>query len=309
METFGFRTMDMAYTTLSAAEKKKFARLFVTRNHIQNLQHLLPEFQCQIHDGLLTGKTGGTMCEMCSRSGKTTCDLDLDERPFLSIGGLPCQPFSRMRFSGTGKGNEGASKDHSKYKVVFEMFSSYIARRRPYGVVVEEVEEFARAERGAGPSDPTPLERLLGVLSVNGYFSQALFLDSAVWIAQSRPRLYVVACSPEIGGAAAVGWIGSQVSQLFQHRTINPPAQIWDVLLKDADHTDRRIRVAEEASRGREGSLRVAPAQNNIQTTSKPTSKPTSISHLPTFCKRHRFDIQITSPSDLQALNIVLTSF
>ena len=305
MESFGFRTMDMAYTTVSAAEKKKCARLFVMRIQIQNLQHLLPEFKYQIYDGLQSDETGGTKCEMCSRSGKITCDLDLDERPFLSIGGLPCQPFSRMRFQGAAKGNAGATKDHSKYKVVFEMFGSYIARRRPYGVVVEEVWEFTRAVRGAGPADPTPLERLLKVLSDSGYFAQALFLDAAVWIAQSRPRVYVVACSPEIGGAAAVGWIGRQVSQLFEHRAINPPAQIWDVLPKDADHTDRRIRVAEQASRGREGSLRVAPAQKHFVFTAEPTSKP----HCFHMSRNFANDIDLTSTLHLRLICKPSTSF
>ena len=83
MEAFGFRTMDMAVTTLSAADKKHFARTFMMRNHNQHLQHMLPDFKYQIHDGMQ-----GPYCEMCSRAGKSTCDMDLDDRPFLSVGGL-----------------------------------------------------------------------------------------------------------------------------------------------------------------------------------------------------------------------------
>ena len=87
----------------------------------------------------------------------------------------------------------GLAKNHSKFNVVFEMFGGYISRRRPYGVLVGEVAEFTRRERGAGPNDLTPLKRLLELLSKNGYFAQACLLDVAVWIEQSRPRVCVIA--------------------------------------------------------------------------------------------------------------------
>ena len=67
----------------------------------------------------------------------------------------------------------------------------------------------------------------------------------------------MIACLPEIGGAKAVDWIGRQVQQLFEHRAINPPAQIWQVLGEDSDHTARRVAVAQATGRERVTHLRV----------------------------------------------------
>lgn len=241
MENFGARAMDLQWTTISASDKKKYARLFTMKNH-KCVQHLFHDVSAQTYV-----EAANKRCDICEGRRKA-CDFEF-RRPHLSVGGLPCQPFSRLRNTkGTGTDEQGAST-HSKYTTIFELFRNYVANRQPHGLVLEEVVDFGRPERGAPKGGETPLERLAAMLADMGYYSQALMLDTAAWIEVSRPRLYIIAIDSECGGAEAVQWVVEQIQGAMRYRSVNKPSPIWSVLPVDNNHMVRRIALKQSQVR------------------------------------------------------------
>jgi len=241
MENFGARAMKLqGWRTISAADIKQHARLFCVRNFTGTVEHMFTDFRAQIYDD------GERVCDVCTAEAKQ-CTFRF-QRPHLAVGGLPCQPFTRMRYQrGVGSDERGAEQ-HSKYATVFGLFAEYLTERTPRTVIIEEVVDFDRRERGAPAELGTPLERLMGMLASHGYFSQALHLDSKTWIDVARPRLFIIAIDQACGGAEAVRWVSEQVQSAVRYREVNPPLLVWSVLPTDTNHTRRREAVGEQAT-------------------------------------------------------------
>eukprot|EP00974_Lingulodinium_polyedra_P088418 8573291-Lingulodinium_polyedra.AAC.1 len=92
MELFAERAMQLGWSTLCAADLKPYARAFCLKNHT-NIQHMLCSFQEQALD------KPPKSCDVCRKKGKPVCTFSSSAmpRPHLAMGGLPCQPFSKLR--------------------------------------------------------------------------------------------------------------------------------------------------------------------------------------------------------------------
>ncbi len=78
------------------------------------------------------------------------------------------------------------------------------------------------------------MTEFIAMLQRLGYAVARAFLDAKIWIHMSRPRYYIAAFSPAVGGqAAALAW-AERVREVIQFRTVNGPSHIiGDVLSID----------------------------------------------------------------------------
>eukprot|EP00974_Lingulodinium_polyedra_P123519 11187052-Lingulodinium_polyedra.AAC.1 len=90
---------------------------------------------------------------------------------------------------------------HSTRDAVFCWFGDFVESRQPRGVIIEEVAELAKFDREVQGSS-SPLERCLSILAGHCWFSQPVLLDAKDWVQMPCPRVWVSACSPDIGGEA-----------------------------------------------------------------------------------------------------------
>ena len=163
--------MGMQIDTVATADKKDEALRFMQRN-FPEIKHM---FAAAAH------LIDGGMCKKCSN----TCTLDESESPDLCTAGLPCQPFSSMRWK-TGPGqNEKGVKAHTLWKVFME-FIAYLTERRPKGFVVEEVMKLLDRDRTSGKRY---LDMLMEKASDLGYGCSAIKLSASCWLASPRDRL------------------------------------------------------------------------------------------------------------------------
>ena len=162
----------MPFKTYAVAECKKEAVAFIQRHFMPHVEHLLSD-ACMLSDG-------ASECHQCP--GR--CTFDTNVRPHLTTAGLPCQPFSKMRWkNGPGK-NEKAAVEHKAW-AVFKEFWHYLALRKPYGFILEEVEKILDEDKRLGS---TVLDLILTETAKLGYGCSAVSLHAVAWFEVPRSR-------------------------------------------------------------------------------------------------------------------------
>jgi site-specific DNA-cytosine methylase len=123
-------------------------------------------------------------CLVCGN--EKPCDYAKEDPVCLATAGLPCQPFTGMRNSPT----KCAPGKHRLFSVVSE-FLVYLEERKPLGFVVEEVAGIRRRDPTTGKSF---LEGIMQQCAELGYSTEAIDMNSDIWIQMSRPRPAVCTC-------------------------------------------------------------------------------------------------------------------
>lgn len=121
--------------------------------------------------------------------------------PFLATASFPCVDLS---LAGHWRGFEG---QHSSTFFAFTQILKELAERKPKLVLLENVAGFLSVHNGA---DFAAAAQSLAEL---GYWLDAIVLDAAHFVPQSRPRVFVIGMTDDIrprASAASLGWV-SQV--------------------------------------------------------------------------------------------------
>lgn len=189
----------MEVELLGAADTKSAARTLIQAEH-KNIPHIW-------HDNTALIEGSGHCC-----IHKSTCAVS-KERPDICCGGLPCQPFSRLRAGSRSKGSgrgaagqgsrSGAPCDHPDYVVAMKQFGEYLSARRPSSFMIEEVMEFNQDDPISGQSF---LWSFASDATSKGFAVRALSMDHATWCELPRGRIWVIGIHQMIGGATAADW-------------------------------------------------------------------------------------------------------
>ena len=163
---------SVQFRTLSASDRKVSARrLLATRGTVE---HVFADMADQI--------AGVGHCFIHSRQCK------LLEAPDFAVGGLPCQPFSKMRSRNGSSSKQGDPKAHPGFEAVTVTFKSYLEARRPKGFLVEESVGMMAADRSTGESY---LQDFVNSCAELGYSVRAVRLNHRAWCEMPRDRLPV----------------------------------------------------------------------------------------------------------------------
>ena len=166
-EQIAFEGLTIPFQTVSASDKKALARRFIASR--AGAQHLFKSMADQV-----AGEG------FCCIHGKV---CRLVERPDLSVGGLPCQPFTKYRRRDGSSSKQAGTRDHPGFAVI-SGFHAYLESRKPRGFLVEETASMADANREGG----SYLEEFVAEVAQLGYAVRAMKLGHRVWCEQPRER-------------------------------------------------------------------------------------------------------------------------
>ena len=177
--------LGMYTRTASACDKKHLARTFLKLN--SKAEHIFADMGSQ--------SAGEGFCTVHQTMCKLAQGVD------IAVGGLPCQPFSRMR-TRHGPGNkEGAPTSHPSFDTVNVEFFEYLRGRTPLCFLVEEIT--AMRDQNADSGEPY-LDSFMEQCASLGYAMRAIMLDHGNWCEMSRSRQHIRSehCSVAIEGRA-----------------------------------------------------------------------------------------------------------
>lgn len=214
------KAMGMDMEVIGAADSKATARAFIKAEHpnVPHIWHSNDAYldghgQCSLHEGT---------CHTSSAS------------PDIACGGLPCQPFSRLRVGsrssdssggkGAAVGRTGGPTTHPDYGTVFQ-FEQYLIARKPSSFLVEEVMEFNNMNPATGK---TFLFEFAAFATAQGYAVRAFVLDHSVWCELPRQRLWVIGIGECAGGSLAADWCVRHIqARLVMNRACCSDPSSW----------------------------------------------------------------------------------
>ena len=167
----------MDFETEAVAEAKNFARRFIRLNFPQ-ISHVLVD-QKLITDGA-EGTTG--KCDSCV--GPCSFRPDLSTQPDLLTAGIPCQPFSGLRWHKGAGANQRDPRSHSKFGSIDE-FLFCLEKRHPRGFILEEVLKIMAKDPTTGE---TFLNDIMAKAASLGYGCAALIMNGDNWNDVPRQR-------------------------------------------------------------------------------------------------------------------------
>ena len=120
--------------TLMASDTKEAATNFMIHNFKERgwLEHVVQQ-ACD-----MCGNTEEVPCLVCP---KDSCTHDPSIRPHLVTVGLPCQPYSSLRWRSGNSDDQKNARSHNKFGCMQD-FLDYLAARKPHGFILEEVKGF-----------------------------------------------------------------------------------------------------------------------------------------------------------------------
>ena len=233
-----FVTLSMKVTTRALCDTKALARDFVTRRPLGGACMF-----CSLSD-----MTHGGACSTHHRH----CDPRSAGAIDLSVQGLPCQPFTRMRTDPV------AVQEHPLFKVVFKDFFEFLDTRSPGGTITEETPDFIRKK---APCGATYLQLFLEGLHQRGHYTAAHLLSTAP-ATVTRDRVYIVSLTEHLGGQAALDYISGTIDAIQAHMAAATPLDIRTIVgnktstqleqLKEAIKNKRQTQRQRERERQRE---------------------------------------------------------
>jgi len=189
--------LGIDFNILGAADRKSDARTYSMHNHGEHLGHLFFDNQAFI-DGF------GQCAKHCNPRTKETCQID-STRPDLVIGGLPCQALTGFRQRSGRTSKTGPAATHPAIEWIASGFKRYLLARKPFGWVVEEVDEIATEMHPE--TCQTWLQYFASEMSSLGYSVRAIKLDHSMFARMARSRTFIIGVSEELGGSAAADFI------------------------------------------------------------------------------------------------------
>ena len=168
-ETIRLKALGVDFVTTSASDLKTSSRAFL--KIATGAEHVFVNMGCQWElGGLCTKHLAHCVVEPI--------------RPDIAVGGLPCQPFSRMHHR-SGLGPRGSEpEEHPGYQTVMEIFFVYLENRRPLSFAIEEAFSFLEASASGERYLDMFVERCIQ----QGYATRVLVLDHADWSEMPRKR-------------------------------------------------------------------------------------------------------------------------
>ena len=164
----------------------------------------------------------------------------------LLCAGIVCKPFS---FQWSGRWVAG-SEAHAEFDIG-ELVMDYIRLTRPRLVLLENVmgwDVTTRHDTDGDTDGHTPMERIMQALQACGYAAQAITLDTEVWSAMSRPRIYIMGARLDLtaGGMSQHLQIARDgIVSCMQARARRPPSPIPVIRPGDDEHSAKKSVLGE----------------------------------------------------------------
>ena len=236
------QVLGMDVHCLGAADSKRASRKWLMKHWSDVCDHIFERNEC------LSSGSGRCVKHRAGPAGRYSAQCSATStRPDISSGGFSCQAFSAARYRGGDTGNTGENHTHDKYAVAMDGIPEYLASRRPRCFWFEEVLGFCR--RNVKLGGRSPLDVVCEQCAKLGYSIRAVEHDASAWVNNTRPRVFVIMCSEECGGAKGVAAVCDMIEEIFAYRRLAAPTAFDSIVDPDSDfETQRRGSTRMQAS-------------------------------------------------------------
>ena len=200
--------LRLGFNDVVGAERKPEARTFLQVNNLM-AEHFFED---------VGSLSSGGPCLRCHR----WCPPRL--KPDLYFGGFPCQPFSPMRRRKAAVHINAA--DHEEFKGA-EKQIEHLRGSQPAAALLENSIGLSASEPGEFEGEVSSGAEYLYERIKDLYFMAVVRLDLRVWVAISRPRLWIFLVRRDVGSQDIVDKAAEIAREIEEHRkAAGPPDAI-----------------------------------------------------------------------------------
>ena len=207
--------MAIPTRVLGYADRKPIARKWLLYHWSGHVDHIFEDVQAYVD--------GGAYCYLHHQNCKCS-----PSRPHVSIGGLPCPPWSRARQKSGRTARTGAAEHHPAFDTVFRLWGDYLDSRKPHTFWIEEVDTFMNEPKDGSEA---PVIIFMRMCVRRGYATRSLLIDNCIFSdGAPRRRCYVLGIGRDCGHSQGADWVMTRIQDCIQHRKLGAATPLENIV-------------------------------------------------------------------------------